>query len=102
MARHYSTKDFFRQMPNALLARYFHERGLFEHLDFSVMKEDKSEPLFAAWLCLSEEQRNAMDAEFGNIFEMSCEKGFRAIIDQGNRAMRGVDSRRMIRVTGRD
>ena len=38
MARHYSTKDFFRQMPNTLLARYFHERGLFEHLDFSVMK----------------------------------------------------------------
>jgi len=23
MARHYSTKDFFRQMPNGLLARYF-------------------------------------------------------------------------------
>ena len=23
MARHYTTKDFFRQMPNALLARYF-------------------------------------------------------------------------------
>lgn len=29
MARHYSTKDFFQQMPNALLARYFQERGLF-------------------------------------------------------------------------
>ncbi len=27
MARHYSTKDFFRQMPNTLLARYFHQRG---------------------------------------------------------------------------
>ena len=27
MARHYSTKDFFRQMPNTLLARYFHARG---------------------------------------------------------------------------
>jgi hypothetical protein len=24
MARHYSTKDFFRQIPNALLARYSH------------------------------------------------------------------------------
>jgi hypothetical protein len=24
MARHYSTKDFFRQIPNSLLARYFH------------------------------------------------------------------------------
>jgi len=29
MARHYSTRDFFRQMPNALLARYFQARGLF-------------------------------------------------------------------------
>ena len=26
MARHYSTRDFFRQMPNALLARYYHGR----------------------------------------------------------------------------
>jgi hypothetical protein len=28
MSRHYSTKVFFRQMPNALLARYFQARGL--------------------------------------------------------------------------
>ncbi len=27
MARHYSTKDFFRQIPNTLLARYFHAWG---------------------------------------------------------------------------
>ena len=32
MARHYSTTDFFRQMPNALLARYFQDRGLFGEL----------------------------------------------------------------------
>jgi tellurite resistance-related uncharacterized protein len=32
MARHYSSKSFFRQMPNALLARYFTERGLFGDL----------------------------------------------------------------------
>lgn len=36
MARHYSTKDFFRQMLNALLARYFHARGLLGDLDFSA------------------------------------------------------------------
>ena len=29
MTRHYSTRDFFRQMPNALLARYFQARGEF-------------------------------------------------------------------------
>jgi len=39
MARHYTTKDFYRQIPNALLARYFHERELFSDLDFSAMKE---------------------------------------------------------------
>ncbi len=82
MARHYSTKDFFRQMPNALLARYFQGRGLFGDLDFTAMKEGKPGELFAAWLYLPEEQRNAMDAEFRDIFEMSCEKGFRAIIDE--------------------
>ena len=28
MARHYTTRDFFRQMPNTLLARYFQGRGV--------------------------------------------------------------------------
>lgn len=82
MVRHYSTKDFFRQLPNVLLARYFHEQGLFGDLDFSAMKEGKPDPLFEAWLDLTEDQRNAMDSEFRDIFEMCCEKGFRAIIDE--------------------
>lgn len=82
MARHYTNKDFFRQMPNAMLARYFQGRELFDDLDFSAMKEGKPDELFAAWLTLTEAQRNAMDAEFRGIFDMSCEKGFRAIIDE--------------------
>ena len=82
MAQHYSIKDFFRQMPNALLARYFKTKGLFSDLDFAAMKEGKPDELFAAWLDLPDKQRNVMDAEFREIFEMSCEKGFRAIIDE--------------------
>ena len=82
MAKHYSTKDFFRQMPNGLLARYFQRRRLFTDMDFAAMKEGKPDELFAAWLILTDEQRNEMDAEFRDIFEMSCEKGFRAIIDE--------------------
>jgi hypothetical protein len=50
MARHYSTKDFFRQMPNPLLARYFQGRGLFGELDFAALKETQPDALFAAWL----------------------------------------------------
>jgi hypothetical protein len=82
MTRHYSTKDFFRQMPNALLARYFQGHGLLGDLDFAAMKEAQPDELFTAWLELPDGQRNAMDADFRDIFEMSCEKGFRAIRDE--------------------
>jgi hypothetical protein len=46
VAKHYSSKDFFRQMPNALLARYFNTRGLLADLDFGAMSEGKPEALF--------------------------------------------------------
>ncbi len=82
MARHYSTRDFFRHMPNALLARYFAARAVFGEFDFAAMSETRHDDLFAAWLALPEVQRNAMDAEFRDIFEMSCEKGCHAILDE--------------------
>lgn len=86
--RHYSTKDFFRHTPNALLARYFHKQRLFPDLDFKEMKETKVEPLFDAWLELDEEQRNPMDAQFREIFEVSSKKGFQAIIDEARWQLR--------------
>jgi hypothetical protein len=46
------------------------------------MKETKPDTLFAAWLVLPESERNRMDAEFREIAAMSCEKGFRAILDE--------------------
>lgn len=82
MGRHYSTRDFFREMPNRLLARYFHARGLFAELHFAAMKETKPDALFAAWLELPEGERNRMDAEFREISALSCDKGFRAILDE--------------------
>ena len=51
MTRQYSITNFFRQMPNALLARYF-RMGLFGDMDFAAMKEGKPEELFKAWLAL--------------------------------------------------
>jgi hypothetical protein len=60
MVRHYSTRDFFRQMPNALLARYFAERAVFANLDFVAMPETRHDDLFAAWLVLPYTQRNIL------------------------------------------
>jgi hypothetical protein len=88
MAKHYSVKDFFRQMPNALLSKYFRARDLFADFDFTAMKETKPDALFDAWLALPDALRRGMDAEFREIFEMSCEKGFRAIIDEANWQLR--------------
>ena len=82
MTRHYSTREFFRQMPNALLARYFHARELFHDFDFAAMKETQPEELFAAWLALPDGQRKPMDTVFRDIFEMSSEKGWCAIRDE--------------------
>lgn len=82
MGRHYSTRELFRQMPNALLARYFEVRGQLGHLDFGTMNETRPDELFAAWLELPDAERNRMDAELREIFELSCEKGFHAIRDE--------------------
>lgn len=82
MAKHYSTKDFFRQIPNALLSRYFQRKEVLRDFDFVSLKENKPDELFTAWLELPDLLRNEMDTEFRDIFEMSCEKGFRAIIDE--------------------
>ena len=82
MARHYTTKDFFRQMPNALLERYFQGRGVLGDLDFAAIKDTQPDEMFAAWLELPDDKRKALDGEFLDIFEMSCEKGFHAIRDE--------------------
>jgi hypothetical protein len=82
VGRHYSTREVFRQMPNALLARYFGVHGLLGHLDFEAMNETRPEELLAAWLQLPDFRRNEMDAELREIFELSCEKGFHAIRDE--------------------
>jgi hypothetical protein len=89
MARHYSTKDFFRQMPNTLLARYFQERGQFGDMDFAAMKETKPDELFTTWLEIPDDQHNAMDAEFQDIFELNCEQGTKAIIDEAEFHLQG-------------
>lgn len=62
MVRHYSTKDFFLQMPNALLARYFEGREAFGDLDLAAMRVARPDELFVARRYSSDGKQNAMDA----------------------------------------
>lgn len=84
MTKHYSTTAFFRQTPNALLARYFHSRGLFEDFNFAGMKETKIEPLFEAWLAIPDKQRAPLEADFKDIHEMSNEAGWLALLQEAD------------------
>lgn len=84
MAQHYSVREVFRQMPNALLARYFRARGELGEVNFETISETRPDALLAAWVELPELQRNEADAELREIFELSCEKGFRAILDEAD------------------
>lgn len=88
MARHYSPKHFFRQMPNALLGRYFARHGLFPDLDFSSMKEGRPEPLIQAWEALPDDQRRGLDAEMHDIFALCDAKGLQALIDEASGQLR--------------
>lgn len=82
MGQHYSTRAFFRHMPNRLLGRYFEARGALTELDFAAIKETRIDGLFAAWLELPEDERKKMDADFSEIHALSCEKGWCAIRDE--------------------
>jgi hypothetical protein len=82
MARHYITREFFRQMPNALLSRYFSAHDALAEMDFSKLRDSQADELFAAWLELPDDRRKFTDSEFREIFALSCEKGWCAIRDE--------------------
>lgn len=87
--RHYSPKSFFRNAPNALLARFFQEQqGLLLDLDFAALSETRPDGLFTAWQGLPETVRNPLDILFQSIFALSCDKGIQAIIDEADWQLR--------------
>ncbi|MEF8766358.1 MAG: hypothetical protein ABTS16_12880 [Candidatus Accumulibacter phosphatis] len=82
MARHYSTKDFFRQMPNALLARYFATHGVLTDFDLTAIKETRIDALFDAWMELPEAARVRLESDLREICDMACPVGTQAILDE--------------------
>lgn len=82
MTRHYSTRDFFRQMPNTYLARYFASREVLQGFDFAAIKETKIDALFDAWMALPEAVRVKLEAELREIWDMSCAAGTQGMLDE--------------------
>ncbi|MFQ5443582.1 MAG: hypothetical protein ACE5EK_03085 [Nitrospinales bacterium] len=85
MARQYSHRQFFRQVPNNLLGRYFHEKhDILQEIAFDQLKETEVEPIFQAFTALPFEQQSEIEAEFQDIDTMSCQGGVTALTDEAD------------------
>lgn len=82
MSAKYSTRNFFRNVPNALLFEYFKRQNILQKYDFSHVTENKIDPIFKAWKELSDEQIRKMEIDFQNIYKMGCAGGIKALIDE--------------------
>ena len=80
--RHYTINQFFRQMPNELLARYFYSCSEFKGFDFKSAEDINPHDLLRQWSSLPEDVRTEHEITFREIHSLSCEKGFYAILDE--------------------
>jgi len=79
MAAQYQHRQFFRRVPNALLARYFESRVTDLNVDFGKLKETEVEPVFQAFTALAEEQQAIMEVVFQDINALASDGGIDAL-----------------------
>ncbi len=82
MAQEYQPRRFFRNAPNRLLQRYFAARNVLSEVDFGALSETQVEPIYEAWLKLSDDARKEMEQDFQDIDELATEGGSKAILDE--------------------
>ncbi len=83
MSQQYSPRSFLRQVPNELLARYFHGRGLLLDVDFGRLGETEVEPIYLAWEALPEDERARVESDFQETHALACESGVKVILECG-------------------
>ena len=75
MAKEYQPRRFFRNAPNRLLQRYFAKHYVLSEVDFGALTETQVEPIYQAWLKLSDDARKEMEQDFQDIDELATEGG---------------------------
>jgi hypothetical protein len=79
MASQYHHRQFFRRVPNALLARYFDARDVALGVDFEKLTETQVDPIFEAFTTLPEEQQADMEVDFQDINALATDGGIEAL-----------------------
>lgn len=82
MARQYSAKTFFRNVPNILLQQYFQSRHIDLDLEWVRLHETDVDPIFLALEQIPEGMRSAIDSDFRMINDLACEAGTLALLEE--------------------
>lgn len=83
MTKHqYQPKNFLMHTPNALVGRYFHERGLLASVDMASLDETNVEPIYEAWMELPPETRAKVEEDFRLVDTVADEPGIVAILEE--------------------
>lgn len=91
MWRNYSPKTFLRQTPNSILKEYFASKNLLTDIDFLSLKETEIDTIAEALDELSDKQRNKIEGEFRQIYEMAFEKGVLILIEEAGSVFHNLD-----------
>lgn len=78
----YSPQNFFRQAPNALLNRYFHEHNLLTSLDIASLGETDIEPIYKEWTELPAVERSQTEQDFKLIDLVADEQGIITLLEE--------------------
>jgi len=83
MARQYSPTQFFRRVPNILLARYFQEKhSVLQDIAFDKLRDTDVEPIFQAFTALPDDKQAEIEAECQDIDALACQGGVTALTDE--------------------
>jgi len=82
MPAQYSHRQFFRRVPNKLLAQYFRKKKVDLGIDFNEIGERDADRLFEAFSGLDDKQQASIEADFQDIHAMACEGGVAALNDE--------------------
>lgn len=75
MSRQYSPRTLLRQTPNPALHQYFKTNGIELKVDWGALSPRRIDPLFDAIEALSNEQRDQVDQDFRQTFDMANPRG---------------------------
>ena len=79
MASQYQHRQFFRRVPNALLARYFEARDVDLGVEFGDLTETQVEPVFEVFTALPVEQQANMEVDFQDINALATDGDIEAL-----------------------